>query len=226
MSEQPTMIELVDYRIRLGRPLSPGEATLLRGYFGNLLVEEELLHQHRPDGRLRYQYPLVQYKVRDRQAQLLGLGEACPLVVRLWGEVDQAILGDEKLPILEGTLRRRRELLGQTETPVCYRFLTPWLGLNQDNFLRYQRENRPAEKQALRERILVGNCLSLAKSFGHRVSGRLVAGAGELESVPTRLKGVPMLGFIGRFTINFSLPEHVGIGKSVSRGFGTVERVE
>ena len=41
----------------------------------------------------------------------------------------------------------------------------------------------------------------------------------------TGLKGVPMLGFVGTFRVNFAIPEHAGIGKSVSRGFGTVERI-
>mgnify|MGYP000253421783 CR=1 FL=1 len=39
------------------------------------------------------------------------------------------------------------------------------------------------------------------------------------------LKGVPMLGFLGTFSVNFEIPDYWGIGKSVSRGFGTVKRV-
>ena len=34
-----------------------------------------------------------------------------------------------------------------------------------------------------------------------------------------------MLGFVGSFRVNFQIPNHAGIGKSVSRGFGTVERI-
>ena len=31
-----------------------------------------------------------------------------------------------------------------------------------------------------------------------------------------------MLGFLGSFSVNFEIPVYWGIGKSVSRGFGTV----
>ena len=31
--------------------------------------------------------------------------------------------------------------------------------------------------------------------------------------------------FIGAFSVNFEIPDYWGIGKSVSRGFGTVKRV-
>jgi hypothetical protein len=41
----------------------------------------------------------------------------------------------------------------------------------------------------------------------------------------TSLKGMPMLGFLGSFSVNFVIPDYWGIGKSVSRGFGTVKRV-
>ncbi|MEK6590942.1 MAG: CRISPR-associated endonuclease Cas6 [Nitrospinota bacterium] len=47
-----------------------------------------------------------------------------------------------------------------------------------------------------------------------------------LKEVPTSLKGTPMLGFIGTFSVNFEIPDYWGIGKSVSRGFGTIKKVE
>ncbi len=33
-----------------------------------------------------------------------------------------------------------------------------------------------------------------------------------------------MEGFLGTFFVNFEIPDYWGIGKSVSRGFGTVVR--
>ena len=40
----------------------------------------------------------------------------------------------------------------------------------------------------------------------------------------TKKKSTPMLGFLGTFSVNFEIPDYWGIGKSVSRGFGTVKR--
>ena len=34
-----------------------------------------------------------------------------------------------------------------------------------------------------------------------------------------------MLGFFGTFSVNFEIPDYWGIGKSVSRGLGTMKRV-
>jgi hypothetical protein len=219
-------IDVIEYRLRFGRPLLPGEASQLRGFFGAAYADEVLLHHHRPDGGLHYDYPRVQFKVLDRTGHLIGLAEGCELVMRLWASVDQARLGEETLPVLGSDLLRRRETLGEVSESLAYRFRTPWLGLNQDNHHNYLALVDPAERQRLLERVLVGNCLSLAKAFGHRVATRLIADASGLRSWPTRLKGVEMLGFLGTFRVNFHLPDRIGIGKSVSRGFGTVERVE
>ncbi|MCY2987663.1 MAG: CRISPR-associated endonuclease Cas6 [Planctomycetota bacterium] len=216
-------IDVTEYRLRLARPVSPGEATLLRGYFGDVFADEVLLHHHRPDGSLNYDYPRVQFKVIDRTARLIGIAEGGVVVERLWKEANHTRLGGEELPILEGTLRRRAEPFGETVEPVEYRFLTPWLGLNQENHPKYLGAESDAERQDLLGRVLVGNCLSLAKSFGQHVHCRLAAETPGLRSRNSRLKGVPMIGFLGTFRINFLIPAWLGIGKSVSRGFGTVE---
>ena len=34
-----------------------------------------------------------------------------------------------------------------------------------------------------------------------------------------------MIGFKGGFMTNFMIPNHLGLGKSVARGFGTVKKV-
>jgi hypothetical protein len=217
-------VDTVEYRLRLSRALSPGEASQLRGYFGQTFSDEVLLHHHNADGSLRYAYPRVQFKVLGRTAHLIGLAEGADLVTRLWGEVDRARIGADDLPVLESSLTRRREEIGEAPELIAYRFRTPWLGLNQDNHRRYLATAGAAERRELLERVLVGNCLSLAGAFGRRVARRLTADAEGLRPRPTRLKGVEMLGFVGTFRINFLLPDRVGIGKSVSRGFGTVER--
>ena len=224
--QRPTLVDVTDCQLRLSRPVAAGEATLLRGFFGRAFEGEILLHHHHPDGRLVYDYPRVQFKVLDRTAHLIAVGEGCPLVTRLWAKVDQARIGFEDLTVIESTLTRRREPLGEATATLAYRFRTPWLGLNQDNHRRFDLLTGPGDRKALLERILVGNCLAMAKALGHRVMGRLRADARGLQPWSTRFKSVEMQGFMGIFRINFHIPDRVGIGKSVSRGFGTVERQE
>ncbi|MBI2567499.1 MAG: hypothetical protein HYV63_10745 [Candidatus Schekmanbacteria bacterium] len=222
--EELTYLEIAEARLRFPRVLLPSETPKLRGYLGTAFSEAELLHNHNAAGGLRYDYPRVQLKVVAEEALLVGIGEGVPIVVDVWSRCDVARLGDELLPILEATLNRRRAAIGALEQPLRYTFRSPWLGLNQDNHFAYACTTNEEVREQLLRRVLIGNCLSLAKSFGHRVATRLAADCRALHALPCRLKGVSMLGFRGSFSLNFSIPDRLGIGKSVSRGFGIVER--
>jgi hypothetical protein len=219
-----TTLHVTALRLRLGRPLRQAEAAKLRGYFGRRFPDEVLVHHHEKDGTLRYAYPRIQFKVLGTEAHLIGLAEGSNLVARFWAEVDRTEIDWETLHVLEATMSRCQARIGESNESVCYRFLTPWLGLNQRNYRIYRELNHPGERAQIVERVLVGNCLSLAKAFGHRVEERLRADATELRTVKTHLKGVPLIGLLGQFRVNFLLPSLIGIGKSVSRGFGTVQR--
>lgn len=218
---QPNM-RLTLCKLRFPRPLRASEVPKLRGYFGQAFAEHEIVHHHASDGRLIYQYPRVQFKVIDRECIILGLEDGADLVGRMWLEVDAARIGEEMLPILESHVRSLQVPFGECERNRACRFATPWLALNQVNAKRYQEAESDAARNGLLGKILVGNCLSMAKSFGHTVGGRLEVTNMRLRPVHTTLKGTPMIGFRGQFTINFDIPPLAGIGKSVSRGFGAV----
>ena len=130
-------LDIVEYRMRFQRPLAPGEATHLRGFFASAFADEEMLHHHRPDGSLIYDYPRVQFKILDRIAHLIGIADGCDVVENLWRTVDHARLAGESLPVLEATLHKRRDPIGEADEPIEYRFVNPWLGLNQANHIAY-----------------------------------------------------------------------------------------
>lgn len=216
---------ITEYHLKLSRYLYPNELPRLRGFFGNEFEEYIFFHQHNEDGTLVYNYPRIQFKILNRQAMLIGLDEGSDLLSKLWLEVDQARLGSEILPVQESTIKKRRVEIGESKSMVAYRFLSPWLALNQKNACLYRTISKNIERFRLLERIIVGNCLSFAKSFHHTVSLRLEADCSKLRPVSCRLKGITMQGFMGLFFVNFLFPDRVGIGKSVSRGFGTLVRI-
>jgi len=216
------MIEISECRLRLARPVRRHEAPALRGFFGRKFEEEILMHNHEPDGAPIYQYPRVQFKVLDSMAVLLGINEGSQLLQRLWLEIDDTRLGDEQLPVLDSQLKSHTEPLAVTAEPIQYRFATPWLALNQKNFREYTGIRSQRNRKDELSRILVGNCLGLAKSLGIRFTDRITADASGLTSIKTTLKGQDMIAFVGMFSLNLNLPEYIGLGKSVSRGFGTI----
>jgi hypothetical protein len=208
--------------LRLARKIKAHETPQLRGFFGRKFEDKVLMHSHRPDGEPIYQYPRVQFKVLDSTAVLMGINEGSELLQRLWLDIDQTKLGNEQLDVLEAQFETRDEEIGVTVEPFEYRFVTLWLALNQKNYRSYIGSHNQRFRKDELARILVGNCLGLAKSLGIRFHDHVAADCRGLTSIKTALEGHGMIGFVGKFWVNVALPEYIGLGKSVSRGFGTV----
>jgi hypothetical protein len=215
-------IPVCECRLRLSRSVKLEEAPQLRSFFGREFEQQVFAHNHGEDGAQIHQYPRIQFKVIESAAVLLGIGAGAEVLKRLWLELDHTTLGGGKLQVVESGIETRNETIDATDDPITYRFLTPWLGLNQKNFRSYTGSRNQGFRKSELSRILVGNCLGLADTLGIRFGGQIEADGRKLTSIKTTLNGNPMIGFVGRFTINLALPELIGLGKSVSRGFGTV----
>lgn len=199
---------------------------LLRGYFGCRFEEYVLLHQHKGDDEYIYRYPLVQYKILNGKSTVLGIGIGAEILNNIHKEVNVIDMNGDKYKIYEKAIYFKTVNLEVHKEYFTYSFLTPWLALNEKNYEEYQKVGTWAKRKELLEKILVGNIISMSKSLGYTVPEPIKANIGKMKEVPTKLKGTPMLGFLGTFSVNFEIPDYWGIGKSVSRGFGTVKRVE
>lgn len=216
-------IEVARLRLLLSRPLLPHEAVLARGFISNVFPEEFLIHHHKSGG-LDYSYPKAQFKIVDGSLLIVGIQEGANIVSSMANSVNDLLLGNEKVKVLDVSLTQREEEFGVSDYEAGYEFLTPWLALNQDNHFRYINCRKPGEVWNLLKRTLAGNCLSMSKGLGIVVADALHSHLDVKEKRCT-LKGMDMIGFTGNFRINFLIPDYMGIGKSVSRGFGTVRRI-
>ena len=185
--------------------------------------EDGLLHGHGPESRVLYRYPLVQYKVIRKVPTIIALEEGIRAVHPLIMEREELRLGDDVYPCGRLEISLESGMMGDCAQTYTYRFLSPWFGLNQENYRIYV-EKPPEERKALLEGLLVGNLLSLSKGLGITVERRLQVDA-RLREQPTQFKDEMVLGFRGEFSVNFRIPALLGLGKSVSRGFGTVHPV-
>ncbi len=205
--------------------LQTRDAHKLRGYFGNLFKEQSpLLHNHYADGKARYAYPLVQYKVIDNTPVLVGFQQGGELLVSLFLKIKEIDIEGEQFPVLAKNISQEHEELSVNKQLFNYSFKTLWMALNQNNHRKYLKLKEGAKKEFL-NRQLQNNILSFYKGLSFRTSERIMA-VSQLKEKQTKFKGQPMLGFTGNFTSNAFIPELAGIGKSVSRGFGTVAQIK
>jgi hypothetical protein len=202
------------------------DAHKLRGYFGNLFKEHSpLLHNHYEDGSFRYRYPAVQYKVLAGVPTLIGIGEGASLLPKLFLKIKELELDGLSYPIHSKNIQHSEEQIGFSEELQTYRFETLWMALNQENHRTYMKLATNLEKKKMLNSILVGHVLSLFKNMEIILDTeqRLMAMT-QLQEKSTQFKDNTMVAFIGEFVINAHIPDGLGLGKSVSRGFGTVKK--
>ena len=100
-----------------------------------------------------------------------------------------------------------------------------WLALNENNYKKYRLLGTQAKRRDILKKVLVGNIISMAKGLGYTITAPIEASIVKIREVHASLKNTSMLGFLGNFSVNFEIPNYLGLGKSVSRGFGTVVKV-
>lgn len=221
---EPMKIEKTELWITCEEPLEFLDGKALRGFFGNLYRNRPEFHQHRGN-QLIYRHPLIQYKMIEKSALIVGLKEGAYLLKAI-PKLNHIELHHRNYAILEQKLYPSAVLCGLTSDPIQYRFATPWVSLNEKNHVEYLRiKHRKDLVSNLLRRILVGNILSMCKSLKYVAERKIeaVLDLEECERVEIK-QGVEMIAFKGEFKVNFSIPVFWGIGKSSARGYGTVIR--
>lgn len=199
----------------------------LRGYFGNLFREHSpLLSNHYEDGQLRYKYPEVQYKIIDKIPTLVGIRDGAQLLTKLFLKIKELEINGRIYPITSKNIEASEIKSGYSDQLHEYHFQTLWMALNQKNYPLYMELSSSQEKNKMLDKILVGNILSFFRNLDIELESheRLMAKV-NVNQKSTMFKNKTMIAFDGQFTVNALIPEYIGLGKSVSRGFGTIIRL-
>jgi len=226
MSKETVSVKQCIVQLFPDRPLEPSaKSHHLRGSVAGLFPDEKEFHQHEADGSIVYSYPLIQYKIIRGNILLTGLGKGAESLADLSLLDSSLTLGNEVYAVTRQEISYTTAEIGCCVSHIAYRFSTPWLALNDKNYEKYQCIGDFKRRKKMLSRILTGNLLSMSKGLGYTVRNPIKTEFLETREVKTKLKGIPMLAFKGIFAVNFCIPEYWGIGKSASRGFGTVNNL-
>lgn len=217
-------IEILKLSLNFEPLLDEKDIDKIRGFFGSLFRENILAHHHRSDKGFIYAYPRLQYKIIKGTCIILGFNEGTEIIKNIFLNIGALNIGGYIKEITSKCLESYKANFHVADQKLYYTFLTPWLALNEKNYEEYQKYGTRSKRELLLKKILIGNIISIAKSLKYTISEPIQAEFLNLREVQTKLKKIPMLGFYGNFSVNFEIPDYFGIGKSVSRGFGTIKR--
>ena len=102
-----------------------------------------------------------------------------------------------------------------------YKFITPYLPLNEKNFSKYLKGEYSLE------RAITNNILEVLKGLGIWLEkDNKIYTSTNLEITSRNLKNVNMIAFTGNFSTNIKFPNYFSLGKRKSLGYGTFVKVK
>ncbi|MGB9498224.1 MAG: CRISPR-associated endonuclease Cas6 [Dissulfuribacterales bacterium] len=207
--------------------LNPSQIHKFRGFVGNLFLEHDLIHNHDKTGKPIYRYPLIQFKLIDKTPAIIAVTEPA---IRIFSEIfmnmNEINIDGVVIPVFEKNLKVEDVEFGYSNETYVYEFTSPWIGLNQTNFKKYAGIKNREDRENILRKSLIGNILSMSKFLNHWLEpDQHIKVEMKLSEKPLNLKAKRMIGFTGIFKTNFAIPDFLGIGKSVSRGFGVVKKI-
>lgn len=203
------------------------EIPSFRGAIINKVGQENILfHNHLDDTKYRYSYPLIQYKLMAQKPTILCIEQGVDEIHNFFEKSDWALqIGKRKVEMRIKHLHINTFTMQLWNRRFEYSLLN-WLALNQQNHQKYEQIESLAERLAFLERILKANILSFAKGIDWLIESPVEVKITDLlRSNRFFFKNKKLLGFTLNFKTNVFLPNFIGLGKSVSRGFGTVKQL-
>lgn len=214
--------------VRFENELTPYQISAFRGAVIEKVGRENILFNHHlSDDKYLYAYPLIQYKSIYKQSAIMCLGEGVDNIYKLFNSKDWVInLQGDAIELKIDKLDLDNITLNVWDRPYDYR-ITNWIALNTANFQKFLDINSLKERCDMLERILIGNIISFAKGVEWTIDTEIKVNVSNIIRIrDIKYKGVPLVSFDVDFDCNVYLPNYIGLGKSVSHGYGILKMIK
>ena len=175
------------------------------------------------DGKLRnkYLYPRVQVKILNEQIYIIGIKEGVEPVMLLVDNVKSFNFGNITINIDKYEIEENINQFKVTEKLFRYKFITPWIALNNSTSGQY-RFFSGKEKPLFLNKLLGQNLLFIAKELGEDIKTKIYTKVIVDNNMPEKIDDNGWGAFTGEFKTNFILPNYTGLGNGITRGYGTL----
>ena len=171
--------------------------------------------------RKKYSYPRVQVKILNEQIYIIGIKEGVEPVLSIPKKIKELDFGNITFAINdfeEETLNQQFALSGSL---VKYSFLTSWAALNHVTGNKY-RSTPFKKKKSYLNKLLGTNLIFLAKEMGVPIKKGIYTKVEIPNLHPKSIDDNKWKSFKGDFKTNIILPNYIGLGNGITRGYGTI----
>jgi len=186
-----------------------------------------LFHNHHPDGKSIYRSKGApfQFKTINNEIFILALNEGVDFARSFqWPKSITMPLGRKGVWVeFELSSKTIRQASFQLSDMQCYRNVSPYIALNQDKYKTYQSLSIDEKRRSI-EKGLADHILTAAKWCGVTVNHWIKTNLIQMRTLrPIKIKDdLVFMPFDVMFECNTDVPDYIGVGRFVSRGYGTV----
>jgi len=193
----------------------------VKGVFMRQYPDESIIPMLDGSYRDRFLYPRVQVKILNEQIYIIGVHEGVDPVLSLAEKFEMFDFGNITFEAQDCDIENVEEQFVPSTLLIRYRFITPWVALNQMTGGKY-RFLTNQEKPSFLNRLLGQNIIFLANEVGINLEDNIFTKVKVSSLFPRPVDENKWGAFMGEFKTNFVLPNYIGIGNGITRGFGTI----
>ena len=171
--------------------------------------------------RKKYLYPRVQVKILNEKIYFLGIAEGVSAVKSLVDNFNVLDFGNITFKIKD-IMIDENGLFEQSNDINKYKFITPWVALNRTNIKKFSKTPSSQKRKFLCE-LLTRNLIFLASEFKINVDEKILTDIEIDDKSLSSFNGNKDVGFEGSFLTNFLLPDFIGLGNGITRGYGSIK---
>jgi len=220
MSSKYPEIRTVAVRIFTDKPVRKTPYQV-KGVMMNQFPDEEIVPMLDGSYRQKFLYPRVQVKILNEQIYIVGINEGADSIKAIAKKMDFLDFGNITFQILDNEIEEHQNRFQPVSKLIRYRFVTPWVALNQTTGYRYRNLNN-ADRVNFLNRLLGQNIVFMAREMGMELEENIFTKVTLSSLFPRQVDENNWGAFDGEFRANFVLPNYLGIGNGITRGYGTL----
>lgn len=213
---------------QLHLPLYPQNIPQFRGaIIAAAGFEKDLLHNHNNQPNTKsdyyYRYPLVQYRSQKGKAVMMGFGAGVHTVKQVLLNTPYIYTNKQKIALRIENLQEREHKVQILPQARLYR-LMDWVALGKTNYIEWKDNMNLVRRVQLLERVLLSHIMTFARGIEWHIAEKLSVELVLINKVKkVKIHDAPAMAFNILFKSNALLPEGIGLGKSVSIGYGVCQ---
>lgn len=186
----------------------------------------DLFHNHTENKEI-YRYPLIQYKRIYKNPAILCIEEGVDQLHHFFeNKCEIIMIGDKQLELKVKQLQMNQFTMQVWDSWFYYN-IENWVALNEENYLKFNAIDSLSDQLLFLEKTLIANIIAFAKGINWTIDKEIKVSITQMNDPKIiKIKNTRFTTFNLSFKSNVFLPNYIGLGKSVSKGFGMVREIK